>query len=184
MLSTLTTKLYLTVNSGVSGYKRTATRTKTWRLKQCSVSLVRIRTQVNNSNLNSNFQSLDKNYSQGKLEYHNLSPPNAAIWEIKLSLIKYFKWLQSMESPKSWFVFFFFIFFMSYRWGFEYANSISLQRAKNPKRGFLGMTLKYMWWWGSSSGVSLMCGVIIHCHYSQLHSGPEWLYVLGSYLCA
>ena len=26
------------------------------------------------------------------------------------------------------------------------------------------------------------CGVPLHCHYSQVHSDPEWLYLLGSHL--
>ena len=45
----------------------------------------------------------------------------------------------------------------------------------------LGMTLNGIWWWGFSFG-DLKCGVPLHCHYSRVHSDPEWWYQLEFYL--
>ena len=45
----------------------------------------------------------------------------------------------------------------------------------------LDMTVKYIWWWGSSTGAWEIWSTF-HCYYSKVHSDPEWLYLLGSHL--
>ena len=51
---------------------------------------------------------------------------------------------------------------------------VSLMKVKILlQKGVLGMTLKYILWWGSILGIPL------HYHYSQVHSDAEWQYLLG-----
>ena len=66
----------------------------------------------------------------------------------------------------------------------EYADFIPCRQIrwssqKKKKMCVLGMTLNCIWWWGSSSGE---CGVLLRCHYSQVHSNTEWLYSLRFHL--
>ena len=84
---------------------------------------------------------------------------------------------------------FFFLFFslvisMPCLCGLEYANCIPCSRVRlTPKKGKgfefdtkLHLMVKLQF---QSSGE---CGVHLHCHYSQVHSDPEWYYLLGSHL--
>ena len=59
----------------------------------------------------------------------------------------------------------------------------SLQRSKTPLTSVLDITLsnlmvRFQWCWSFDE-----CGVVIlHCHCSQVHSGPEWSYLIGFYV--
>ena len=68
-----------------------------------------------------------------------------------------------------------------YRWGLEYSDCItSRERDHIPKGGGQDVKLNYIWFWGSSSR---FYGVPLHCYYFQVHFHPEWLGLLGYYLC-
>ena len=61
---------------------------------------------------------------------------------------------------------------MLYLWGMR--NTPSLQRGKSPTTSVLDVTLnnlmvKLQWCWSFGE-----CGVPLHCHRSQVHSGLEW----------
>ena len=61
----------------------------------------------------------------------------------------------------------------------EYILTASLQRSKTSSMSVMDMTLKHLmvklksWNFGE-------CGVPPHCHYSQIHSDPEWKYLCAS----
>ena len=70
--------------------------------------------------------------------------------------------------------FLFFIFLLPSRLGLKNTPTASLQRGKTPPTSVLDMTLNNLmvrfqqcWSFGE-------CGVPLHCHRSQVHSGPEW----------
>ena len=50
------------------------------------------------------------------------------------------------------------------RWGLEYTDCI-LCKGVRPTSKYLSS----VWWWGWRSGE---CGVLLHCHYSQVNSDP------------
>ena len=65
--------------------------------------------------------------------------------------------------------------------GLEYTDHIL---CTTKKRGVLDMTLNCSWWWGSHFEDPRSVNLLLHCHYSQVHSYSEWYYLLGFHLWA
>ena len=61
--------------------------------------------------------------------------------------------------------------------GFKYSDCFLYREVNHtsPKMGILGLTLNCIWF-------SKESGVFLYCHYSQVHSYSEWLYLIGSYV--
>ena len=58
----------------------------------------------------------------------------------------------------------------------------SLQRSKTPPYKCPGYDTKLHLILRFQSWSSRKCGVLLHCHYSQVHFNLKWLYLLGFYL--
>ena len=74
-------------------------------------------------------------------------------------------------------------------WFLDYANCIPWREVWLPlpppwKRGVLSETLNCFQWLGLKSTAQVNIESYFCCHYSQVHSNPEWLYLLGSHLWA
>ena len=66
-------------------------------------------------------------------------------------------------------------------WAVEYTNCISAG-GNTLTTSVLHMTLNYLIERLQECQSFGKCGVRLHCHHSQVHSGPEWEHLIGSYI--
>ena len=74
------------------------------------------------------------------------------------------------------------LFFRPVGWGCRIHRLLLCWGEDHPSMSVLDMTLnnlkvRFHWCWGFGE-----CKIPLHCHCSQVHSGPEWLHLIGSYL--